>query len=121
MSNKYAVNPMQKMFDFNTMMLETHQCSSDVTSNVYNASSIIALINADKDLSVSPEVYELCDNVYACPLNYNATQAELVHIKRGLVDIIIAKKMSADDFDAFLNKYNTHLGKLYDGLIEHNK
>lgn len=109
------------MFDFNTMMLETHQCSVNVSKNAHNASLIIALINASKDLSVSPEVFELCNNIYACPMNYDALQVELVYIKRGLIVTIADKRMPKPDFDAFLDKYNTHLEKLYDGLIEQNK
>ena len=90
----------------------------NILANVDKAVIILAMINVYKDANVSPEEYELLNNVYNTMSDYKDILPELQDI---LIRVCIAAAKSSwkDGDDKFAEeKLDGFIEDLYDGLIE---
>ena len=81
-------------------------------------STIIALTQVYKGLSVSPEVFDKCDDIYANWSNYEVLESDIEAVKRELISTLGATNISDKEFTIALDKFNNILGTLYQGLID---
>ena len=107
----------KSMKKFNDFMILHHQGGANMVDNTHKAIVIIATLNTVKAFSVSPEQYEMVNDVYANPTNYPVLNGELRAIYREAIASMTASH-SDEEFDKLLTTTTKHFGKLYDGLVE---
>lgn len=105
------------MEQFNRHMIVNQQNGAIIADNVHKAIVIIATLNTVKAFSVSPEQYEMVNDVYANPTAHQALNDELRTIYHEAIASMTASH-SNEEFDELLTTTTKHFGKLYDGLVE---
>ena len=105
------------MEQFNRHMIVNQQNGAIIADNVHKAIVIIATLNTVKAFSVSPEQYEMVNDVYANPTAHQALNDELRTIYHEAIASMTASH-SDEEFDKLLITTTKHFGKLYDGLVE---
>lgn len=89
-----------------------------IFENVHSACVILASVNAFEDISVSPEIYDLADEVYDTMSDFKELNIELKNV---FVDTIIQISRQESNNPGFQEKYQkliNFLEKLYVGLID---
>lgn len=107
-----------KIVDFNFHVVNNFPSGANITMNVHNATIIIALTQVYKDLSVSPEVFDKCDDIYANWQQKDVLEADIEAVKRDLLTTLLATNMSDSYYFQKTSEFNSKLETLYDGLLD---
>ena len=108
----------KSMQQFNQHMLQVHQGGANMVANTHKAIVILATLNTVQAFSITPEQYELVNDIYDKPMNYPVLNDEV----RDLFQLALASMTSnhsSEHFDILLTTMSGHFHKLYDGLVEY--
>ena len=106
------------MQQFNQHMSQCYQGGANMVANTHKAIVVLATLNAVQAFSVTPEQYELVNDIYEKPMNYPVLNDEV----RDLFQLALASMTnnhSSEHFDILLTTMSGHFHKLYDGLVEY--
>lgn len=111
--------PIKSYHGLSQLISETFpEDNQAILNNTHHASVILAAVNAFEDISVSPEIHDLVNEVYDTMSDFKELNVELKNV---FVDTIIQIANLESKKDGYQEKYQKFLNfleKLYVGLID---
>lgn len=114
----FVTSGYENMIAFNSLVLERFKDPQVICTNVHNATTIITLTQTLPSLSVSPEVFDTCDDIYANWQQQRTPVKDIENVKNALIHAVKGAIMTDEQFGNFLANFNSTISKLYTGLLE---
>lgn len=89
-----------------------------IFENVHSACVILASVNAFEDISVSPEIHDLANEVYETMSDFKELNVELKNVFVDTIIQIASLESNKVGYKEKYQKFTNFLEKLYVGLID---